>query len=286
VMQEAFFGVHRFVDFHANLQMPRATLAGRLRLLVEHRVLERSTREGSLRESYRLSAKGLDQYDYALALTRFGDRRLTGRAAPPLRLRHVCGGLLGAEPYCRACDARLKLADVRFSEEASAEPSVAFSRKSRASGDASAYLRGRQTSVARTLTAIGDRWTMLMIYELFRGPRRFEDFSRELGMAPNILADRLRYLTGAALIIGKPYQRPLRLMYRLTPVGKDLFEVILALVAWGSRWLRPAPRDRPRHSCGGAADLAYRCSHCGATVRPFEVTVETSSGATALGAAG
>src|SRR5205814_1675236 len=109
----------------------------------------------------------------------------------------VCGSLLGAEPFCRTCDRSLKVPDVSFGEVTPKASRVAFARKSRASDEVSAYFRGRKTSVARTLAVIGDRWSWLMIYELLCGPRRFEDFSTGLGVAPNILADRLRFLTNA-----------------------------------------------------------------------------------------
>jgi DNA-binding HxlR family transcriptional regulator len=285
VMQEAFFGVHRFVDFRANLRMPRATLAVRLRLLVMHGMLERSTREGSCRESYRLTVTGLNHYDYALALTRFGDRWLAGEDGRPLRLRHNCGRFLGAEPYCRGCGQPLRASGVRFNSASSHTLDVAFARKSRASGDPLAYLRGRTTSVARTLTAVGDRWSLLMIYELLDGPRRFEDFLLRLGMAPNILTDRLQYLTSTGLLVRKPYQRPLHFKYRLTTRGKDLYEVVLALLTWACRWLGVAPADRPRHRCGRPAALMYRCQGCGAEVKAVDVIVRPSAPTAARGAA-
>jgi DNA-binding HxlR family transcriptional regulator len=273
VMQEAFFGVHRFVDFRTNLRMPRATLAARLRLLLAHRMLECSTREGSSRESYRLTATGLGQYDYALALTRFGDRWLSERDPPRLRLRHACGRFLGAEPHCRHCNDPLEASDVRFEEISSRALGAGFVRRTRASGNELAYLRGRDTSVARTLTAIGDRWSLLIVYDALAGPRRFEDFVRHLGVAPNILADRLRYLTNAGLLARERRHAPLRLEYRLTRRGEALYEVLLALLDWACRWLRADPADRPHHRCGLPAELVYRCRACGAVVKPTDVGV-------------
>ncbi|MGH7803996.1 MAG: winged helix-turn-helix transcriptional regulator, partial [Candidatus Binatia bacterium] len=264
---------HRFVDFRANLKMPRATLTARLSLLVAHRMLERKARDGSFRKSYRLTKTGLRHYEYALALTRFGDRWLAGGKPPPLRLRHVCGRFLGAEPHCDHCGERIKDADVRFAEAGSRARGVAFARRTRASGNPAAYLRGRDTSVARALTEIGDRWSLLVVYEALVRPRRFEDFERNLGVAPNILADRLRYLTDAGLMARARRGSPRRLEYRLTRTGKALHEVVLALLGWACRWLGAEPRDRPRHRCGRAADIAYRCLGCGKFVEPTDVVV-------------
>jgi len=273
VLQEAFFGVHRFVDFRAQLRMPRATLTARLRLLESQGMLERSTRDGSARESYRLTAAALRHYEYALALTRFGDRWLSEGGRPPVRLRHRCGRVLGAEPRCGRCRAPMKTSDVRFHEAAPRAREVAFARRTRASGNPAAYLRGRDTSVARTLTVTGDRWSLLVVYEALVGPRRFEDFVTRLGVAPNILADRLRYLTDAGLMARERRRNPLRLEYRLTKSGKALYEVVLTLFGWACRWLHADPRDRPRHRCGRSAEVVYRCRGCGAVVKPKDVTV-------------
>ena len=273
VLQEAFFGVHRFVDFQANLGIPRATLAVRLRLLVKHGMFERAPREGSFRESYRLTPAGLDQYNYALALTRFGDRWLAGCDARPLRLRHRCGRFLGAEGYCCGCGRTLKVSDVSFGSTSLHKLDVRLIRRSRASRDPLAYLRGRTTSVARTLNAVGDRWSLLMVYELLDAPRRFDDFLLRLGMAPNILSERLRYLTSTGLVVRNAYQRPSRFEYRLTTRGKNLCEVVLALLTWACPWLGADPADRPRHTCDRPAELAYRCRGCGADVKAIDVSV-------------
>jgi DNA-binding HxlR family transcriptional regulator len=277
VLQEAFFGVHRFVDFHEKLRMPRATLIARLRLLVTNGLLERSPRDESPRESYRLTSAGRDHYGYALALTRFGDRWLRGGERRPVRLRHGCGHYLGAEPHCRGCGTPLAAADVRFDPTPPPTSTTRFERKTRASADRSAYLRGRTTSVARTLSEVGDRWSLLIVYETLRGPRRFDDFVSALGVAPNILADRLRHLTAGGFLSSERRRREARSTYRLTNRGKALYEVVLALLGWGCRWLDADPADRPRHRCARPAEPTYRCRACGKLVRPADVTVFASA---------
>nr|WP_315595766.1 helix-turn-helix domain-containing protein [uncultured Cupriavidus sp.] len=90
--------------------------------------------------------------------------------------------------------------------------------------------------VARALDAIGDRWTLLIIRDAFDGVRRFGDFQRSLGMARNILADRLQKLVEAGILEtraasdGSAYQE-----YALTARGERLFPVVLALRQWGER---------------------------------------------------
>lgn len=88
--------------------------------------------------------------------------------------------------------------------------------------------------VARAVDLMGDRWALLIIRDAFDGVRRFGDFQRGLGMARNILTDRLRKLVDAGIFITQPasdgtaYQE-----YVLTPKGKSLFPVIVALRQWG-----------------------------------------------------
>ena len=88
--------------------------------------------------------------------------------------------------------------------------------------------------VARALDAIGDRWSLLIVRDAFDGVQRFGDLQRNLGMARNILSDRLRKLVDAGVLQTQPasdgsaYQE-----YALTAKGLSLFPVVVALRQWG-----------------------------------------------------
>jgi len=90
--------------------------------------------------------------------------------------------------------------------------------------------------VARAVDIVGDRWSLLIVRDAFDGMRRFSDFQRNLGMARNILADRLRKLTEAGILEmqsasdGTSYQE-----YVLTTKGERLFPIVVALRQWGER---------------------------------------------------
>jgi DNA-binding HxlR family transcriptional regulator len=124
-------------------------------------------------------------------------------------------------------------------------------------------------SVARTLETIGDRWTMLVVRDALLGIRRFEDFQRDLGVARNVLADRLARLVEEGILERHRYQeKPERFEYRLTEKGIDLWPVMISLMKWGDRYAAPdgPPMLVLHKGCGGELDEHLRCRACGADV--------------------
>jgi DNA-binding HxlR family transcriptional regulator len=93
-------------------------------------------------------------------------------------------------------------------------------------------------SMARVIDLLGDWWTPLVLRECFYGIKRFGDFEARLGIGKNILTQRLERLVRDGLLQRTPYQqRPVRHEYTLTPMGRDFFPVICALLRWGDDWL-------------------------------------------------
>ena len=137
-------------------------------------------------------------------------------------------------------------------------------------------------SVARTLDAIGDRWTLLVLREAFYGVRRFEQMQRNLGIARNILAARLQNLVGHGILERRRYQeRPERFEYRLTRKGLDLYPPLVTLMQWGDAYMadEAGPAVRLVHkTCGQDADPRLACGHCGEALDACEVRVEAGPG--------
>src|SRR3954454_18602722 len=91
-------------------------------------------------------------------------------------------------------------------------------------------------AVAQTLAFLGERWSVLILRELFLGNRRFDDIQDELGVASNVLSARLATLVDEEIVERRPYsERPERFEYRLTQKGLDLQPVLLELLAWGNK---------------------------------------------------
>jgi DNA-binding HxlR family transcriptional regulator len=129
-------------------------------------------------------------------------------------------------------------------------------------------------SVAQCLEVIGDWWTMLVVRDVFLGVRRFDEFQARLGIARNVLAQRLKKLVDAGVLERRPYQdRPVRYEYALTEKGRDLWPVLTALRQWGDQHAAPdgPPVKVVHRGCGKAAELVMTCSHCGERVGPRDV---------------
>ena len=144
-------------------------------------------------------------------------------------------------------------------------------------------LKTETCSVARTVSVIGDRWTILILRDAFMRVRRFEDFERRLGITRHVLADRLRKLVRLGVLRRVPYQhKPPRYEYRLTPKGLDLQPVLLALVRWGDTHMagdggRPVLLEN--RDCGQVFEPVVVCSHCGGPVDAHNVRTRPGPGA-------
>ena len=132
-------------------------------------------------------------------------------------------------------------------------------------------------SIARTLSVIGDRWTLLILRDCFLGARRFDQFEASLGVSPHLLSLRLGKLVENDILERRAYQaRPKRHEYRLTAQGRDLYPVIVSLLRWGDRWMPSdagPPVELVHRDCGCVTTPTLVCSECGEPLRAREVKV-------------
>jgi DNA-binding HxlR family transcriptional regulator len=127
-------------------------------------------------------------------------------------------------------------------------------------------------SIARALSVVGDRWTLLLLREAFLGAKRFEEFHENTGAARHLVADRLTLLVDHGVLERVQYcERPERFEYTLTEKGNGLYPVILSLLAWGDRWR--AHEDGPsltlvHEACGNSVTPQLSCPDCGGHIEP------------------
>jgi DNA-binding HxlR family transcriptional regulator len=122
--------------------------------------------------------------------------------------------------------------------------------------------------VARAETVVGDRWTVLILRELFMGSHRFDEILAQTGGTPQMIAARLKTLEAEGLVERRLYNaRPKRHEYHLTAKGEAFYPVVLALRAWGETWCKsPGEGTAVRythHACGQPTGLGPVCESCG-----------------------
>jgi DNA-binding HxlR family transcriptional regulator len=129
-------------------------------------------------------------------------------------------------------------------------------------------MAAHDSPLAAALERVGDRWSLLLVEALLPGPRRFNELAVAVtGIAPNILADRLRRLESERVVSATPYsERPPRFAYALTDEGQELAGALRLLADWGSRVSRES--EPLRHAaCGTPVEARWYCPTCD---RPVE----------------
>jgi DNA-binding HxlR family transcriptional regulator len=136
-------------------------------------------------------------------------------------------------------------------------------------------------SIARTLELVGERWSLLILRDVALGKRRFDEIHQSLGVARNVLSDRLSRLVESGIVERVPYQeRPERYEYQFTDKGRELGTALVALMHWGDRHYAPdgPPRIAEHAGCGGAVVEQLVCRECGAVLKPGEVHMRPGPG--------
>lgn len=268
VLRECYFGIKRFELFKEMLGLPRTTLTSRLRNLTNMGLLRRVPYTSRPpRYEYVLTDLGLDLYTVMLALMTFGDKWLADHRGKPLQLVHrTCDKPCSAVVICSECKTEIQPHRVSYRDGpgAGTRP-VPISTATRRSTDPTALERRRPSSVARALQVIGDRWSFMIIREAFFSIRRFDDLQTRLGIAPNILTDRLQRLVASGVFRRVQYQTgPDRYEYLFTDKGKDLFGPMIAMLRWGDKWLADGkpPLILTHQDCGKDFEPRVACSQC------------------------
>lgn len=141
-------------------------------------------------------------------------------------------------------------------------------------------------SIAQSLEIIGEWWTPLIIRDALMGVTRFDQFQARLGIARNVLTQRLDGLVDNGILETRQYHdRPPRNEYLLTPKGRDLWRVMMALREWGDTWLAPdgAPVEVVHDACRHATHGEPHCSHCGEPLRVDDLTLRHGPGSRGAG---
>ncbi len=275
ITREALFGARRFGDFCSALRVSRARLTERLNHLVAAGIFEKRLYNAAPpRYEYRLTDKGRGLYPIALTLIAWGAK--WGKAGAQTRLVHEpCE--CGVEPkvVCRSCRLGVRHSDIRWlpiiplSKVAPGMTSVKGWQKSASL----AGISDRPDPAIEAVKAVGDRWSMLIMYGAQQTEFRFREAQASLGLAHNVLSVRLRSLIEAGLL--KRTNASRRALYVATESGLDFVDTIFAARTWAmdyppagiSEWA--SVRHKP---CGADLQVTCVCKHCNRTLDPRDVT--------------
>ena len=263
IIREAFFGTTQFGEFYTKCGMARSTLANRLRGLVKNGILEqRPLKDGMARQDYHLTPRGKGLFDSVMLAWGWGVK--WGMVSPGMAtaLTHTsCNQAMIPDMQCEKCRARVTLGDCRYAEGPGAgHERVPVQRMHRKRNDAEGEINFEVVDIT------GDRWTALVISTQYFGIHRFDGIQAYLGIATNILTDRLRALESNGIVERRLYDLvPPRYEYWLTKKGIDTYQHSLSLMFWGDKWLGD-PKGPPvvvKHKpCGHRLGSMVVCGAC------------------------
>ena len=285
IIRDAFLGVRRFEDFRRRSGAARGTLASRLKKLEANGILDRRAYQDSpVRYEYRLTEMGLDLYPQVLAARNWELRWNDDDSLPAVMTHSLCRKRMHPLFRCQSCEASIRIYDVSYSPGTAVSGTehvpARFQRRSRTKSKSGSDVDRR---FFHFLDVVGDRWTGLVVASLFFGLRRYDEIAGAIGIATNILSDRLKSLVSMGVLKRVPYQdRPVRHEYRLTEKGADLYIHALQVHEWAERWLLDEG-DRPltlEHKlCNSPLRSEVVCSECKKPLKPREVTYERANAA-------
>jgi DNA-binding HxlR family transcriptional regulator len=141
---------------------------------------------------------------------------------------------------------------------------------------------GQNCSIARALELVGERWTLLIVRDALLGLRRFDEFQDSLGIARNVLTERLYRLVAEGILERHVYsERPPRFEYRLTDKGRELAIPLIALMQWGDRHLSEKPPRVARRRSDRSKIRATLVARDDAVVSPTKVELVAGPGLSA-----
>ena len=284
IIQEVFWGINAFNEMQDAIGVSRGVLADRLKWLESIDCLEKATDPaGGKRRRYFLTAKSLDLYHCALMALAWERRHCSTPELDRVELTHVsCGKAFTPVMRCAECDAEVAAQDVEYTPGPGATRDERAKKTRRRSSTPIEHVPSERSLYRNLVNIVGDRWTANVIALSFHGLKRFDDFHRELPIATNILADRLKLLVEQGIFTQVAYQqRPPRHEYQLTAKGADTYPFFLALLQWGDTWCDEDGRGRPMIAthlpCARELVGVVCCSECNERLDAREVQFNLSA---------
>ena len=277
ILQEVFWGINTFNEMLAGTGASRGVLSNRLSWLQSVGCLRKDiTVKGQKRPTYHMTKKSIELYRNGLMAMVWERKYFTTPDLDSVELIHnCCDKAFWPIMECSHCDKPVTQQEVSFHSGPGAKKDTRITKIRRRSSTTSASKDHGKTLYSNLINLLGDRWTANIIALAFHGFTRFDDFHKELPVATNILADRLKLLVNEGIFYQQPYQvSPLRYDYHLTDKGRDLFPYFVTLMAWGDKWCATGdgnPMLLKHMACGTDLKAEVRCDQCGKDLIATEV---------------
>ncbi len=280
IIRDIYLGVRKFEEFRRRNDIARGTLASRLKSLIESGIVCKYPYQTSpTRYEYRLTEKGLDMYPILLMSWVWETKWGKGRYSPPVLKHKLCGKDMHPWLRCGECHLDITPQDVCFTAgKHSRSVKKVPARHQRRSKSKEEFVDGSGDKAFTMLDIVGDRWTSLVVAAAFFGLQRYDDIAASIGIATNILADRLKLLVHVGVLNRVAYQeRPRRFEYHLSEMGRDLYSHTLTIHEWTNRWLideGESPLILWHRPCGETLVSEVVCSECEQPLLPADVSFD------------
>ncbi len=273
LLESYWLGTRRFSDFQRQTSLLKSVISNRLQKLVDAGCFQKtlySTKPE--RYEYRGTEKLLDLYPVALSMFYWEQKwgRVNGKILLSL-IHKTCRQQTLPKPVCNGCRVEIDPRDVTWAEG----PGVGLMpavygrrrRKTRSEKDLITPLFDEIADI------IGDRWSALIIRSVFTNLNTYQDICDDTAIATNILAERLERLCTMAIVEKNNG------VYKLTPKGRDIYPILIALMEWGDKWYA-APEGPPllltHKSCQEPLKHQMACTSCGESVVAQDIEFEFS----------
>ena len=257
-------GYCRFSELLSLSGLARSLLSKRLRQLQTEGLIEPAA---DSRNGYRLSASGADLQSCLLAMTSWDKQWCADEGFVAHRLRHrCCQQSVAVDTICSHCSQPLRAQEMSWQngpgEGLDPRPGPRSTRKTGTKAGT------RDRCFAQVLDIVGDRWSALVIAASFFRIRSFVGYQQHIGLATNILSERLNQLCDWSILQRQGTEH--RPQYRLTEKGLSLYPIIAELMHWGDRWLindSGGPMTLSHSPCTQPLSTVQICRHCRRPIR-------------------
>lgn len=275
ILESYWLGARRFDEFCKRTGLLKTVVSDRLKRLIHNDCLVKvAYSDTPKRFEYRGTQRFVDFFPLALAMLHWERRWSAKSGALSVELVHrSCGKLTEPRPVCKSCREFISPRDVSWA--VGPGEGVTESDYSRRRRQSAVPVNELMDDVVRI---VGDRWSTLILRSMFVGINQFQRILEDTAMATNILSERLSELSEKKVIYAESVPGDTRqIEYKLTEKGRDIYPIILTLLAWGDKWL-PAAEGPPlllNHTlCGKALEIEMACSACDQEVLPHDTHYE------------